>query len=1198
MQCPTCRSVNPDEARYCNQCGTFLDTTSIPGPVPQSFKEKFAKIQRYLPQGLTEKTLTQRHRIEGERKRVTVMFCDMEGFMPLVERQGPEAAYAIMDAVYEILIQQVTDFEGTVNEMTGDGIMALFGAPIALEEAPQRALWAAHAIHREITAYNDRNDLQDPIRMRIGVHSGPVIVGTLGNDLRVDFKAVGDTVNLASRMEHMAEPGTTYATRDVFKLARGMFKFEPMGRKVIKGRDESIQVYKVHPLRQDAHRPLLGAGRMIFSEMVGRDDKLDQLDLQLMKLINGTGAVVNIIGEAGIGKSRLIAELKRREAAQRVRFLEGRAMSMGRNLSFHPLIDLLKQWALIGAEDGALEAWDKLEIATQAVFEKQTAEVLPFIATLMGMNLPGTYQDHLQGIEGEALERLIRKNLRELFLRLSSAHPLVIVIDDLHWADKSSMALLESLFRLAVHARILFITLYRPGYGATGERVQQTTGAHPAPGQTTMVLEPLDAGTSQELIANMLDLKGVHHTLIGEIVRRTGGNPYFIEEVVRSFIDEGAVVVHNGKFEMSPRFSQVSIPHTINDVLMARIDRLEEETRDLLKVAAVIGRRFFYRILAEVAHGIRNLDGRLAFLEEIQLIREQERMEEREYLFKHALAQEAAYASILPQKRKRLHLQVAETIEKVFAEKLHAFYGMLAYHYSRGENLDQAEEALIKAGEEALKTSASSEALHYYQEALLLYRGKIGEGTETEKAARLEKNIALALYNRGQFEEALEYFEKALGFFGGRLSHHPVVSAYLLISGLVHLLVGFYLPWLKFRKTPTERDKEVLDLRFKKMKALAIVQPKRFFIESMLFYKRIGQFNLTRIETGLGLFVGASTLFSFSGMSFWLSRKVLNFVNARVDRDDTRSYIICDFSETLHQFLVGNWQAVKPLDTGLIEHNLQIGEVYWASLNMHWHGLHALYRGDLETSRAIVTHLAQIADVYDHDFALLLKFLLNTGLLVAARQLPEALAETEAGLDFAQKNNFRLALIHLFGCQAQIYILMGQNAVAEQAVEQADIIRREMDTVPWQLSLWLKARAALFLCRLQADSRNAQQSVAVAQREPALKACRRFVKQTRRVAQHRTDAFRMLGEYYWLIQQPERAHKWWRKSIRSGRQLGARLELSRTYFEIGRRLLEWNRPAATMDGRDAPAYLNMARELFEAMGLDWDLDRLNRLERR
>ena len=1022
--------------------------------------------------------------------------------------------------------------------------------------------------------------------------------GTLGNDLRVEFKAVGDTVNLASRMERMAEPGTTYVTRETFKLTRGLFEFENLGRKLVKGKGESLPVYKVMPGRQDAHRPRLGSERMIFSQMVGRKNKLDKLELQLLKLINGSGSVINIIGEAGIGKSRLVAEMLGREASQRVTVLEGRAVSMGRNLSFHPIVDLLKQWARIRVEDDEDRAFTKLEAAVWKDFPDKIGDLLPFVATLMGIDLPGNYHKRVQGIEGDALEKLIRKTVRELFMGLCEPRPLVIIIDDLHWSDRSSIELLEYLFRLVKQERILFINIFRPGYVETGQRIQTTISRDLPDYQVDIFLEPLDDRMSEAMISDMLDLKGFNQAVVRQIVQRAEGNPYFIEEVVRSFIDEGAVRLRGSKFELTDKFETITIPNSIYDVLMARIDRLEENARDLLKIAAVIGRNFFYRILAEVANRVDDVDDHLTYLKKTQLILERERLEELEYQFKHALTQEAAYASILPQKCKALHLKVADSIERVFAKKLHAFYGMLAYHYSRGENLDQAEEALIKAGEKALKTSASSEALHYYQEALLLYRAKIGEDTETEKAARLEKNIALALYNRGQFEEALEYFEKALGFFGGRLSRHPAVSAYRLISGLVHLLIGFYLPWLKFRKTPTAQDKEVLDLRFKKMKALAIIQPKRFFFESMEFYKRIAQFKLTRIETGLGLFVGASTLFSFSGTSFWLSRKVLAFVNARIDRDDTRSYIICDFSETLHQFLVGDWQAIKPLNTELIEHNLQIGEVYWASLNMHWHGLHTLYRGELETPRAIVARLAQIADVYDHDFALLLKFLLNTSLLLASRQLIEALAETEAGLDFAQKNNFRLALIHLCGCQALIRILMDQGDFAEQAVAQADTIQREMDTVPWQLSLWLKARAALSLYRLQAHSRHAQQSVTVAQREPALKACRRFVKQTRCVAQHRTDAYRMLGEYYWLIQQPQTALKWWRKSIRAGRQLGARLELARTYFEIGRRLAQRERPAATMDGLDAPAYLKMARELFEAMALDWDLDRLNRLERR
>ena len=322
MQCSICQVGNPEGARFCNQCGTFLSKTNHAELPPQSFDEVLARVQRYLPQGLTKKILSQRNIIEGERRQVTVMFCDMEGFTALADRLGEEATYTVMGQIYEILIRQVNDYEGTINEMTGDGIMALFGAPIALEDAAPRALWAARAIHREMALFSKMRAGLGSIRMRIGIHSGPVVVGTLGNDLRVEFKAVGDTVNLASRMESMAQPGTTYVTYEVYKLAREMFEFENLGKKIIKGKEESIPVYKLLPGRKDIRRPRIGSERLIFSEMVGRQSKLDKLELQVAKLINGAGSVTNIMGEAGIGKSRLLAELKQRDIMQRVLLLE------------------------------------------------------------------------------------------------------------------------------------------------------------------------------------------------------------------------------------------------------------------------------------------------------------------------------------------------------------------------------------------------------------------------------------------------------------------------------------------------------------------------------------------------------------------------------------------------------------------------------------------------------------------------------------------------------------------------------------------------------------------------------------------------------------------------------------------------------------------------------------------------------------
>ena len=816
MYCAKCQYDNPNDALFCNHCGTHLEAaqTRLNDLV---LDEYLAQLQRYLPQGLTRKIVHQRDEIEGERKLVTVMFCDMVGFTRLVERIGAEKAYAVMGQIYEILICQVNDFQGTINEMTGDGVMALFGAPIALEEAPLRALWAALAIHRELASFSAQNSDLDPVRMRIGVHCGPVVVGTLGNDQRVEFKAVGDTVNLASRMEQLADPGTTYVTQEVYSKAQDMFEFERLGKKNIKGWTESIPVYKVLPGGKDIHRPLLGSERMILSELVGRKSMLDKLVLQAMKLINDAGSIVNIIGEAGIGKSRLLAELKQREAMRSVTLLEGRAISMGRNLSFHPIIELLKQWARIGVEDTLLEAFIKLETAIRKAFGEKIGEVLPFVATLMGMQLPAPYRDRLQGIEGEALEKLILRSMRELFTQLSKDRPLIIAIDDLHWADKSTVELMASLYRLAEHERILFINLFRPEYIETSRPILDTLQNNTSLHVIDLFLKPLDVRDSEILIANILNLRGIHHSVVDQIVHRAGGNPYFIEEVVRSFIDQGIVVAREGRFEVTPKFSEVTIPDTINDVLMARIDRLEEETRDLIKVAAVIGRRFFYRVLSEVASTVRNLDDRLSYLKEAQLIQERRRMQELEYLFSHALAQEVAYASILPEKRKLLHLKVAQSIEKIFAEKLHAFYGMLAYHYSRAEDLLKAEETLVKAGEAALKTSASSEALNYYLAALDLYRQKSDQRIDVSKIALLEKNIALALYNRGQYEEAVEYFDKAIAFYWRPMQNNIVAKTYRFISAFLGFVVSLYLPILSSNKAIAPTDVEKIDIFHKKI---------------------------------------------------------------------------------------------------------------------------------------------------------------------------------------------------------------------------------------------------------------------------------------------------------------------------------------------------------------------------------------------
>jgi tetratricopeptide (TPR) repeat protein len=816
----------------------------------------------------------------------------------------------------------------------------------------------------------------------------------------------------------------------------------------------------------------------------------------------------------------------------------------------------------------------------------------------MGMKLSGRYAERVKGLEGEALEKLILKNVRELLIKATELTPLVIVAEDLHWADTSSIELMESLFRLAETQRILFINVIRPGHKETGDRIVETIQEKLPVYHVEIVLEPLDEKMSEELITNMLNIRELHHTVVGQIIERAGGNPLFIEEVLRSFIDAGALVLKEGTYEVTEKIGSIAIPNTINDVLMARIDRLDEQTRHLVKMASVIGRNFFYRVLSEVASTVEDIDNRLSYLKEVQLIRERERMGELEYLFKHVLTQEAAYESMLPRKRKELHLKVAGAIEKVFGERLHEFYGMLAYHYSKAENLEKTEEFLIKAGEEALKSSASNEALHYYREALNLYQKKYGDAADPKKIAMLEKNIALALFNRGQYVESVEYFERALNYYWGKLPKHAIFAIFKFLSGFLHLLVSLYFPFLKFKKIPTRRDNDALDLFFKKLKVLGTIDPKRFFIESFHFYKRLSDFDLTKFESGIGMFVGASTLFSFTGIYFRLSRKVLDLVRDKVDKNDFKSFIWFDTWETLHNYLEGNWKLVKEYDDDLFNENLSIGEIWGASQHFHWHARPKIYQGYFDIPKYIINRLNDIFQVYGNDISLLLSQLLNTDLLMECRKLKDALIEIDKGIEFGQKIGQGLSLVHMFSCKVRIHILLGDIEEAEKALVCAEEIRREVDSaVPWQLSNYCKSQFEYYLYRLRESMKNSNKTESLQYRKKAVKSGEMLLKISRKVAQHRTESHRLMGVYFWLIKNQKKALKCWNSSIKEGERLGARLELSRTYFEVGKCLLEAESSYKMLNGIKPEKYLEKARVLFEEMDLRWDLAELDQVVR-
>ena len=536
-----------------------------------------------------------------------------------------------------------------------------------------------------------------------------------------------------------------------------------------------------------------------------------------------------------------------------------------------------------------------------------------------------------------------------------------------------------------------------------------------------------------------------------------------------------------------------------------------------------------------------------------------------------------------------MHVQVAEAIEKVFAERLHDFYGMLAYHYSRGENLEKAEVYLIKAGEESLKYSASSEALNYYRAALDLYLKQCGDASDPAKIAGLEKQIALALFNSGRYEEAVNYFGKALDHYWGKMPASKIRMGLSVLSSFFHIIIALYLPWMKFKNTPTQKEIEAIDLFHKKGKALSVIDSRRFFIESMVLCGSITKFDLSRFDLWLELFMSASALFSFTGISFTLSRKILDTCRDKVRPGNLKLTVSYDLLETTHNYFEGNWEAIADFDDNLVEKSLEIGEIWDASAHLYWHGTPNIYLGRLDKAQSAVDRLNDIIDVYDNDFTLLAKYRLNANLLIERRALDQALAETETAIEFVQKKGLLVSLINLYACQARIHMLQGDVEAAETSLTHADEIRSRFNAAPIQLCCYYGARLENDLYRMKQAMDGGDTTQTAVYREKAGQSARMMQKFSRKASQHRTDAYKLTGSYYWLNRNDPKALRWWRKAIEEGRRLGARLELSRTYFEVGKCLSAPGRRPKTLDGADAGDFMKKAGRMFEDMALRWDL---------
>jgi class 3 adenylate cyclase/tetratricopeptide (TPR) repeat protein len=760
MKCPSCQTDNPDSQNFCGNCGIRLGSALSGQPTAST---------SYTPAHLAERILTSRSALEGERKLVTVLFCDIAESTQLAHRVGADAMHALLNRFFDVALSEVHRVEGTINQFLGDGFMALFGAPLAHEDHARRALLAALAIRQRLCD-SEETGLSE-VRVRMGVNTGMVVVGRIGDHLRMDYTAVGDTTHLAARLQQSAQPDTIRLSPATQHAASAWFEFHTLGRHALKGIAEPMELFELVKARTAPEAGIASVGGGISSPLVGRESELAVLTASLSSLQQGRGGIVFLTGEPGVGKSRLLAEARRSPQAGGVRWLEGRSLSFGRSLSYWPFIEILKQVFAIEETDAEAQAWSKLERGCTELFAERADEIAPYLGTVLALEIPAAHAQRVKYLDPQGLGRQVFLTMRQLFERLAARGPVLVLMEDWHWVDHSSVALCEHLLPLTgTNALSLwFAARPEPKEPMAQMRTSASEGEKPLPTQE-IALTPLAATQSGRLLDNLVGADRLPETLRRQILRKTEGNPFFIEEITRALIADGALVQepHGRAWRLSKPVETLSLPDSVQGVIVARIDRLEEGVKEALKLASVIGRSFFLRILQAISDAGQALDSNLQHLQQAELIRLRQKLPELEYIFKHALVQEAAYGSIVAERRKAIHRAVARAIETLFPERLEEFTSMLAYHYARAEDWEKAQEYLFKAGDQAGRMAADAEALEHYKQAEAAYTKASAIPLTLLQRATLDRKLGQAMYGIGDYSGAVEQLSRALSHLGVR----------------------------------------------------------------------------------------------------------------------------------------------------------------------------------------------------------------------------------------------------------------------------------------------------------------------------------------------------------------------------------------------------------------------------------------------
>jgi class 3 adenylate cyclase/tetratricopeptide (TPR) repeat protein len=776
MQCPQCQHDNREQAKFCEGCGTRLVAkcaecgtelgpgarfcsecgTPVAGPPPAAPPpasqptSRFTSPQAYTPQHLAERIISSRGALEGERKQVTVLFADLKGSMELLADRDPEDARRILDPVLERMMEAVHRYEGTVNQVMGDGIMALFGAPLAHEDHAVRACYAALRMQEAVKDYADEVRRAEGItpQIRVGLNSGEVVVRSVGSDLRMDYTAVGQTTHLAARMEQLATPGSILLACATLQLAEGYMQVQTLGPMAVKGLSEPVEVYELVGAGTARTRLAAAAARGL-TKFVGRDAELDTLRRTLEQAGSGHGQIVALVGEPGVGKSRLVWEFTHSHRAHGWLVLEADSVSYGKATSYLPVIDLLKSYCGIEDRDDARRIREKLT-GKLLTLDRALEPTLPALLALL--DVPAD-DPTWHALDPPQRRQRMLDACKRLLLRESQEQPLLLVFEDLHWIDAETQALLDSLVESLPTARILLLVNYRPEYEHAWHRKTY---------YQQLRLDPLPLESAQDLLTALLGDALSLGPLKRLLVERTEGNPFFLEESVQSLVETGGLVGERGAYRLAQPLGTTQVPATVQAVLAARIDRLAPEDKRLLQAASVIGKDVPYPLLQAIAELSEDaLQQGLTRLQAAEFLYETSLFPDLEYTFKHALTYEVAYGSLLHERRRAMHTRIMEAIETLYPARQAEQIERLAHHAVQGEGWDRAVGYLRQAGRKAEAHSAYREAVTYVEQALAALQHLPDSRETRELAIDLRTDMRGALGPLGESGRLLAYLREA-----------------------------------------------------------------------------------------------------------------------------------------------------------------------------------------------------------------------------------------------------------------------------------------------------------------------------------------------------------------------------------------------------------------------------------------------------